>query len=181
MTKREIASLVIKLMGVFILIKSIAYVPMTFSGLFTIWRPGVENSGFGWAILLGVIVLVLSVAAVVFSLSIIIFSDKVAARLIKEDNDKFVEVGNLVNKEDVMLVVFSCIGLYLIVTAIPSLIVYTHSILTFYKSCAGRPVYPSGGWYQFSRLIAPVVQIGLGVWLFAGSKGLVKLWHKIRS
>ena len=35
MTKREIASLVIKLMGVFILIKSIAYVPMSFAGLFS--------------------------------------------------------------------------------------------------------------------------------------------------
>lgn len=35
MTKREIASLAIKLMGVFILIKAIAYVPMAFSGLFS--------------------------------------------------------------------------------------------------------------------------------------------------
>ena len=34
MTKREIASLAIKLMGVFILLKSIAYVPMAYSGIY---------------------------------------------------------------------------------------------------------------------------------------------------
>jgi len=103
MTKREIASLAIKLMGVFILIKSISYTPMVFSGIFSIWRPTVDKSGIAWAVLLTVISLILSAVAVAVSLLVIVFSDKVAAWLIKEEQDKLVAIGGSVSKEDVML------------------------------------------------------------------------------
>jgi hypothetical protein len=172
MTKREIASLVIKLMGVFILIRSLLYMPMTFGNVFTVgWQD--RGEWIGTLFLLGF----LSVLPPVFSLAIIILSDKLAEWLIKDDHP--IELPGSVRKEDVMLVVFTCVGLYLIVTAIPTLIVYLSNFLMFHRARNG--VSYSGGFYNAYRLVAPVVQIALGVWLFVGSSGLVKLWKKIRS
>lgn len=116
MTKREIASLAIKLMGVFILIKAIAYVPMAFSGLFSAWRT-VEGPGLFTMVMPALMALFFAVIPLAWSLFIIVLSDKVATWLIEETENTCLEVGALVNKEDVMIVVCSCIGLYLAVAA----------------------------------------------------------------
>jgi hypothetical protein len=178
MNKREIASLAIKLMGVFILLKSIAYVPMTLSVLF---RSVLTAEGTG--VLETMFAVAMSIVAagvpLIFSLMIISLSDKAAARLIKDDQT--IEKPDVsINKDDVMLVAISCIGLYFIIAATPMLI----------RGLGMYPMYPRGGmdyfgltrfWTIAKQLIAPAVQIGLGIWLFAGSKGIVKLWKKIRS
>lgn len=167
MTKREIASLAIKLMGIFILLRSISYAPMIFGNAFQV----------GAGLLATVMYIFMCIIALAWGVFIIVFSDRIAKWLIKDDHP--IELPGSVRKEDVMVVVFTCIGLYLIVTAIPSLIVYFSNFLMFHKARSG--VSYSGGFHDAFRLIAPVVQIGLGIWLFAGSRGLVKLWQKIRS
>ncbi|MBC8377891.1 MAG: hypothetical protein H8E62_01820 [Planctomycetes bacterium] len=178
MTKREIASLVIKLMGVFILIKSISYVPMGFGSIFSAaFRTG--GPGVFETMMVLIMVLVMIAIPLLWSLFIIVRSDKVAAWLIKEDNDKLVEVGSSVSKDDVMLVVCSCIGLYLIVTAFPNMIVNCSHFLTVHRAGSEYVSYTSGVLYKTINLIAPAVKIALGVWLFAGAKGIVKFWHKI--
>ncbi len=174
MTKRDLTALVIKLMGVFILIRSLSFLPMSFGNVFTVgWQD--RGEWIGTLFLLGF----LSVLPVVFSLAIIILSDTIAKWLIKDDHS--VELPDSVRKENVMLVVFTCIGLYLIVTGIPNLIVYANRALMYYRNRGDWSAPSFSAYNQFSLLLGPIVQIGLGVWLFAGSKGLVKLWHKIRS
>jgi hypothetical protein len=163
MTKREIASLSIKLMGVFILIKSIASVPIVFYA----WRPS-ENIG----LLQSVLVLLLSILMIIIPLVIIFLSDKAAAWLIKDDT-YLGAIGTSISKEDIMMMAISCIGLYFIIAAMPMLIINTSFFF--------RPSAPSFLQNAFRTLIAPAVQLGLGVWLFVGSKGIVKLWKKIRS
>ena len=177
MTKREIASLAIKLMGVFILLKSITYVPMAFVGPLSMM-----NSEAGW--LFRVFMVMMSVAAavipLVWSLLIIFFSDKVAVWLIKEDNS-IENATASIDKDDVMVMAISCIGLYFIVAAAP---MFIHALMNFsmYYGHAKNPLFgPSSVFNVSKQLIAPAVQIALGVWLFAGSKGIVKIWKKIRS
>jgi hypothetical protein len=163
MTKREIASLAIKLMGVFVLIRSISSVPVAFYA----WRPS-ENIG----LLQSVLMLLSSVLLIVIPLVIICLADRVAAWLIKDDT----YTGTIVtpiSKDDIMIMAVSCIGLYFIITAIPSLIIN----LSFSFRLSSSPFWQ----IAFRTFLAPSVQIGLGVWLFAGSKGIVKLWKKIRS
>ena len=178
MTKREIASLVIKLMGVFVLLKSISYVPMVLSGMFSVWQTP-DRSGAVWVVLIAVITVIVSAIPLMWGLLIIVLSDKVAGWLIKDD--KAAEITGSMNKEDVMLVVCSCIGLYLIVTAFPRLIVDCSRFFAIRRAGSDWAAYLSSGFNRTLNLMAPVVQIALGVWLFAGAKGIVKLWKKIRS
>lgn len=174
MTTRETGSLVLKLIGIFFLIRSLFYLPITISSLFGV---GWQDRGEWIGTLL--FAMFLSAIPLLLSLCIIIFSEAIAGRLIK--NNEPVDVPGPFLKEDVMVVVFSCVGLYLIVTGIPDFIQIFSNLLIFNRYNSDAMSYPYRCFYQLSRLIAPVVQIGLGVWLFVGSKGLVKLWHKIRS
>ncbi|MHC4881868.1 MAG: hypothetical protein ACYTFX_09545 [Planctomycetota bacterium] len=163
MTKREIASLAIKLMGVFILIRSISSVPVVFYA----WRPS-ENIGF----LQSVLMLLLSILLIIIPLVIIRLADRVAVWLIKDDTHTGTIVTSI-SKDDIMIMAVSCIGLYFIITAIPSLVMN----LSFYFRLSASSFWQNA----FRTLVAPAVQLGLGVWLFVGSRGIVKLWKKIRS
>lgn len=179
MTKREIASLAIKLMGVFILLKSIAYVAMALGGFFSVMRS--DHMSILLTLLYFVMIVISVMVPLVFSILVIKFSDKAAARLIQDD--QAMDISNVsINKDDVMLVVISCIGLYFIIAAAPVLInaLLINSVMM--NGRGGIPyVGPSGMLHILRNLVVPVVQIGLGIWLFAGSKGIVKLWKKIRS
>ena len=177
MTKREIASLAIKLMGVFILLKGIAYVPSVFSVMFSVTR----SEGLLFAISIVLISIFMAGIPLVWSLLIIFLSDKVAAWLIKEDNS-IENTSSSISKGDVMVIAVSCIGLYFIVASVPQLIHALMNNAAYMSRHIGRSfVDPAGLTSFFRNLIAPVVQIAIGVWLFAGSKGIVKLWKKIRS
>lgn len=180
MTKREIASLAIKLMGVFILIKTIAYVPMAVGSVLSATRT-VDFSGFLEVVGYAIFAASVSLIPLVWALLIIVLSDKVAAWLIKEPDDTLIEAVGAVNKEDVMVVVCSCIGLYLAVAAFPNLILKASHFLAVRNAGSDRFSYLSGSLYETLQCVAPIVQIALGVWLFAGSKGIVKFWKKIRS
>jgi hypothetical protein len=173
MTKRGIASLTIKLMGVFILLKSIGYFPMSLGGLYYAFQESQES-------ILRILLLVLMIVGMAgislgFSILVIIFSDRIAARLIKDDG--LAEMAaNPMSKSDVMAIAISCIGLYFIVAAVPTLISGLINVALYMN----RSI-PSMRYTIIRTLVIPAVQIGLGIWLFAGSKGIVKLWKKIRS
>ena len=122
----------------------------------------------------------MAVVPLMFSILVVVLSDRAAAWLIKEDNS----IGNTstsISKTDVMAIVISCIGLYFIVAAAP---MFIHALMNFsmYYGHAKNPLFgPSSVFNVTKQLIAPAVQIALGMWLFAGSKGIVKIWKKIRS
>ena len=178
MTKREIASLAIKLMGVFILLKSIAYVPMAFWATLSTMPSEAE-----WLFRISMVMMsvVAAVIPLAWSLLIIFFSDKAAAWLIKKDNS-IENASTTISKDDVMVMAVSCIGLYFIVASVPQLIHALMNNAAYMSRHIGRSfVDPAGLMSFFRNLIAPAVQIAIGVWLFAGSKGIVKLWKKIRS
>jgi len=163
MTKREIASLTIKLMGVFILIRSISYAPVTFYA----WRPSQEIS-----LPLSALMLLVTILMIIIPLLIIILSDKAGAWLIR-DNNSVEDTDSTISKDDIMIMAVSCIGLYFIIAGMPLLIT---NLSFFFRLSA------SSFWQNvFRTFVAPAVQLGLGIWLFAGSKGIVKLWKKIRS
>lgn len=173
MSKREIASLAIKLIGVFLVITCLGYLPMFFLSLGGLF----DGSGF-WAQILLVLG---SLASLVFGIMVIVFSDKIAAWLIREDNVCVATGVGAMTKDDVMLIAFTCIGLYIAVTAFPQLLYALSNFIRF-------PVFErqnfSGGFRSarsLTALIAPIVKLCLGVWLFVGSRGVVRLWHKIRS
>ena len=177
MTKREISSLVIKLMGVFILLKILVYIPVMLSFEFGY---GYNTKASLMIKTLGVLLSIVSVVIVLaFSMAIIFLSDKIAAWLIKGDKGDKVAFAGSVSKEDVMIVVFSCIGLYLIAIALPMFIADIYAI-SF--SGGAENLYPDNSALKQHtvRLLPNIISMGLGVWFFAGSGGILKLWKKIR-
>lgn len=168
MTKREIAGLTIKLMGVWLFIKSLTMVPFGIGNLITLHRSDVGSYAWtivymslGWAV------------SIVLPLLIIVFSDKCAGLLIRDDRK--IEWSGAIQKSDVLAMAFAIVGLFLILTGIPNLILQLTQLQI-------RGHYSqSGGLSQAAYLVAPVVQIGLGVWLFAGARGIAMFWERIRG
>lgn len=179
MTKREIASLAVKLMGVFILLKSIGYLPMTYSGVFYAFQG--HHVDLLQSLFMIMMSTVMALIPLAFSILIIVLSDKVAAWLIKDDTAAEA-TGSSITKGDVMAIAVSCIGLYFIVSAAPGLVTALMNNAARMRQQMGISfVDPSGTMNLLRSLIAPAVQLGLGIWLFVGSKGIVKIWRKIRS
>jgi hypothetical protein len=174
MTKREIASLTIKMMGVYCLIKAIANVPMTIGVIYsqTMMQSSITEA-IG-PISISILVLVVFFAA---SFLIIAFSDKIAKRLIRESANTSLEINTSMKAEQVMAIAVSCIGLYFLVAAFPSLIRQT----MMYFMRRSHSAYAESQSLLFQYYLGPLVQLILGAWLFMGSKGIVKLWKKIRS
>jgi hypothetical protein len=167
MTKREIASLVIKLMGVF-------------SGIFSAVRTH-DGSGFLQTMFAMMMFFLAAVIPVAWSLLIIFFSDKASVWLIKDER-AIENVSTSISKEDVMTIAVSCIGLFFIVAAVPQIISsMMFNFPAMLRRMSSQFTGPSGSMNLLRQLVIPAVQIGLGIWLFAGSKGIVKLWKKIRS
>jgi hypothetical protein len=180
MTKREIASLAIKLMGVFILLKSIVYIPMSYSGVFYAFqghtKPGLLNTLFMIMMSTGI-----ALIPVAFSIFIILFSNKAAEWLIKEDAP-LEQPHTPVSKGEIMSIAISCLGLYFIIAAVPQVI---SGLLNGFSVINRQTATWFTGPYRLMnvcrQMIAPAVQMGLGVWLFLGSKGIIKIWKKFRS
>jgi hypothetical protein len=85
---------------------------------------------------------------------------------------------NTINKDEVLILAFSCIGLYVTVTTVPTLTGALFKQIIYY-----RPLYIESidSSHSYIDLISPVMKTVFGVWLFVGSKGIVKFWKKIRS
>ena len=174
MTKREFTAIVLKLTGVFVLVRYLGYLPMVLSPL-TVIRFGESNTFSTWLVGVGSIVPpLLYLAACIL---IIIKSEKIAARLIPEDG-KF-RVGFNLSREDVLTIAFCCIGLVFFVGSIPRLVQAFSSLVltrsTMSQSGHSRP------WGVYATLASHLVQAIIGLALFLQARGMSGLWHKLRD
>jgi hypothetical protein len=170
MSKREVAGLAIKLMGVWILITVLVYLPISIGGVI-----GIEHRG-GTGLWMALWYLLPSIVSLGWGVLIALFSEKIAGWLIKED--KAMGSVGAIQTRDVLTVGFTIMGLFLIVTDIPDLIFRVAQYFQMRNNYEnmGRP-----GVSETIHMFGPVIQIALGVWLFAGSRGIVKLWERIRA
>ena len=114
MTKREIASLFIKLIGVYFFAgSSFLFFPL----LISVANIRIYDS-FTFIVPLCQLIPVLIYLAVLFLL--VVKSDILAAKLIKED--KNFNLSLLIDKDEIMMIAFCCIGLSLLIKVIPNII-----------------------------------------------------------
>lgn len=174
MTKREITSLVLKLMGIYIIASYIGYIPMailTQLRIVYLQEPiSLTNMIFASVIALSTLLYL------VCCILLIIYSNRVAGWIIYEDNA--VELPESISKDDVMAIAFCCIGLLIMTHAIPKLLSMIHVV--FLERTSEYSV-ASMFWRSICRIIPPLIEFILGLLLFIRTKGLVKLWHKIRG
>ena len=164
MTKKEIVSLSLKLVGIYCLILSISYFGFAIMSAVSSWRQG---------FLYMLISITPSVLLLLFG-AYLIFSNKLpsimASSMIQEEKTTSFTF------QDIQVLAFSIIGVWLLSIAIPTFIQAILQITVLYSgSQRSVPVY------SISQIVASVLKLALGIYLFSGSKGLAKLWQKLQS
>lgn len=172
MTKREIAFLSVKLTAVYLIAKTIVFSRISYS--ITTLRSSDTGATFNSPYALSYIISwVLQVA--VLSL-LILKSDFVAARLIKDDKDPDISL----NKNEVMTIAICCIGLSILIYTLPHL---TSALILYFpytaqsmpgcdsmRSCLSRT--------QVSSLVVVFLKFFMGVYLFLKPEKLAVLLRK---
>ena len=114
MTKREIASLLFKIIGVYLLASSIGW----FNAFFIL---ATNIKYYDLSTVIAPICQLIPILAYLIILFLIISqSDVLAAKLIKQD--KAFDLSLSVNKNEILVIAFCCIGLSLLIKVVPNII-----------------------------------------------------------
>ncbi len=167
MTKKEIVSLSLKLAGIYCLIMSIPHVGHVMAAVST-WRLGFL---FMLISITPFVLLLLFGAYLIFSSKL---PSKMASSMIQEEKTTSFTF------QDIQVLAFSIIGVWLLSSTIPTFIQVIVRI-TLLHSTSQRSFSVFRDSYIISQIVAAVLKLALGIYLFSGSKGLAKLWQKFQS
>jgi hypothetical protein len=177
LTRRDVASLALKLVGIYSLLQGmslVSYMP----GLLMHYRAYRAASIAMEMLLLGLGPYALSLGVGIF---LLLFADRLAPRLLPEpapgQADSPPPALVRTSGPELQAVAFSVVGLLLIVWSARSL------ALAAWNFYAGSRVIVEAlerpGWGRYA--LEAAVECGLGVWLFFGSKRLAGFWQRLRG
>ncbi len=174
MTKKEIVSLSLKLAGIYCLIMSISYLSFVIMSARSALR---KDFLYMLISITPFVLLLLSITPFVLLLLFgvyLIFSSKLPSKMASSIIQE--EKTTSFTFQDIQVLAFSIIGVWLISSAIPTFIqAILHITVLYLSSQQSVPVY------SISQIVASVLKLALGIYLFSGSKGLAKLWQKLQS
>lgn len=159
MSKREIASLACKILGIFFIIQGTNVLSLTVSVAAT--SPIAHESLFN---------VIFSLTYILFGVLLWFLSDKLSAILIKGESHS--NAGSGLGVSDIQRVMFSVLGLYFIGNSVPNLVSALLNTYSMNETFTTRIILGSGG------LITEFIT-GLGI--FFGSQGLVDFLNTIRT
>ena len=175
MTGPQIASLSLKLMGIFSIIQAVPILKDLWS--YFVFK---DSSFFGSDnmppnynyLLIGTLTSICLL--ILIGACLIIYSDTLGKKIIKENNDTKISTDLTAN--DLQAIAFSVIGIVMIVMAIPHLVKIAANVQAL--KMAGDE-YPgksvSAGTWAYATGLS--VQVIIGLLLFFGSRGLSSLWY----
>ena len=172
MTKREVASLALKLSGIYAFIVSVSsFRTMMFMIASIGDHPGQGLNSTLLAAGYGIPLLLL----LFLGWYLISASERLSRLIFPQDaaEDKI----SALSSEDMQTIAFSVVGLFLLTKAVPGLCRVILQISDIYHQNLLLG-YVKGKLVQ--DLVVRVVQFSLGLYLFLGSKGLSGLWHKMQ-
>ncbi len=176
MTKKEIISLSLKLAGIYCLIMAITH--LNFAIMYA--ASALRGQSF-WSMLISIgpfLLLLLSLTPPVLLLLFgvyLIFSDKLPSRMASSIIIQEEEATSF-TFQDIQMLAFSIIGVWLLSSTIPTFIQVIVRITVLHSS-SQQAVYV----YFIPQIVVPVLKLALGIYLFLGGKGLAKLWQKCQS
>ncbi len=171
MTKRELTALVLKLTGIYVLVRYLAYLPYVLSPL-TLTH---TEDAFPW--LWALMATAPSLLHFAVCVLIVVKSEGVASRLVPRDGE--ISIAVTWSKEDVLTVAFCCLGLMLLVSVIPQLVqTATTFVLEARTERFGGFRYPISSW---ARLAGNLAQLAIGLALFLQAPGLATLWRRLQE
>ena len=173
MTKREVASLALKLSGIYAFIVSVSsFRTMMFMIASIGDHPGQGLNSTLLAAGYGIPLLLL----LFLGWYLISASERLSRLIFPQDaaEDKI----SALSSEDAQTIAFSVVGLLLLTKAVPGLFRVILWISDIYSR--NLPLAFSKG-RLVQEAVVVVVRLALGLYLFLGSKGLSELWHKMQG
>jgi len=158
MTKRSLASLILKLMAVYVMVRLIPSLPIFLSQLFSIQtasRLWVAVAALGLSFLLPAVWLI---GAFIF----LKCSDRIAAYLVGDDED-LCKIGEA-KTDEIYAIVFVCLGLSLVVGALPQIVQIGSQFIYTVASRTGRPI-DRIAFSTMGKVLCFITQLLLGVFL----------------
>ena len=179
MTKKEIVSLSIKLVGIYCLITAITHLSYAVpSVIFSLRRQSFWSMIISITPFLSLLLYLIPFVLLLLFGFYLIFSDKlpskIASSLIQEEKTTSFTF------QDIQVLAFSIIGVWLLASAIPAFFQPIIRIIV-QRSASQRSVSVFQNGYFISQIVVAVLKLALGVYLFSGGKGLAKLWKKFQS
>ena len=179
MTKKEIVSLSLKLAGIYCLIMAISHLSFAIMSVVSFLR----GQGF-WDMLTSItpfVLLLLSFTPVVLLLLFgvyLIFSSKLPSKMASSMIQE--EKTTSFTFQDIQVLAFSIIGVWLLSSAVPTFIqAIVRITVRHLTSQQSVPVFRDN--YFISQIVAAVLKLALGIYLFSGGKGLARLWQKFQA
>ncbi|MHC4535997.1 MAG: hypothetical protein ACYS6K_18765 [Planctomycetota bacterium] len=179
MTKKEIISLSLKLAGIYCLIMAITLfgyaIPSVVSSLKRqgFWSMLISITPF-LSLLLRIIPFVLLILFGFYLISSDKLPSKIASSMIQDEKPASF------NFQNIQVLAFSIIGVWLLAGAIPFFFRIIIQIIVMH-STSQQPVSVFQNSWFISQIVIAVLKLALGIYLFLGGKGLTKLWQKCQS
>jgi len=168
MTKRDILELAIKIIGVYMIILILNFIHSILISIPWIFERREHN------ILLFIISYTISVLIYfIVAYNFIFRADSLANIICKED--KSLEFNSSIQKETIQEIAFTIVGIYLIAIALPKI---TDGIINIIYQGRLKNIQFTQGFYY---IVNSIVQIGIGIFLVLGSKGIVNTIKKLRA
>jgi hypothetical protein len=175
LTRRDVASLALKLVGIYALLQGTYLL---------VYLPGLLISYREWSTTVGVEMLFLGLGPYALSLAIgvvlVLFGDRLAPRLLPHSSAAAgLGPPTLVRTTGPELqgMAFSVVGVLLVVWSARSLILAAWGLSQSQRADLG--IFREQGWGQY--LLQFALEFGAGVWLFFGSKRLAAFWQRLRG
>ena len=177
MTKREVASLALKLSGIYAFIVSVSSFDTMMFMIASVGAQCADHPGQGPNFALLAVGFVIPLLLLLFlGFYLIAASERLSRHIFPQDSAG--EKTSPFSSEDMQTIAFSVVGLLLLTRAVPGLcrVIFRISSALQYKNFSA--IIIKTGIVQNSVII--VVQLVFGLYLFLGSKGLSGLWHKLQ-
>lgn len=181
MTKREVASLAFTIAGIYALVQAIPLIGQLVSW-FQMLATAMEKSDsakFGeWGLI--TIAIILPFAGLVFvGYLFIARSRKFALRMFPRGlfPEEGAAPGAGASATDLQVVAFSVVGILVVAIALPHLLNGAAYLAYAYVRAEPAKQIP---WTSWAYFVAGLLQLGLGVGLFFGGRGLASYWRKAR-
>jgi len=175
MTKREFTAIILKLTGIYILVRYLGHLPTILSPL-TVIELG-DPSSIDTNIW-GIAAVVPPLIYLAICILIVVKSKAIAAKLNKDDGE--FNVGFSLSQDDVLTIAFCCIGLAVLVGAIPDLVKWGSNLTLdriYAKELNNSRLY----FRAYTGFAAILAQVLIGGALFLQARGLAGLWQKLRD
>ena len=177
MKANQLATLVLRLLGIYCLIVFVSMVPL-FSSVLFYARSSNDSSGLA-VIIIAVLFLVfwlgVGIALIVCSVP---WGEKLTPKNMGEGNI------TAVSFEQIQMLAFAVAGVLIFSEALPQLL---NSISSFFSSLhqvTGRnqpPAYTEFNWRSLLSAVGILLKAALGLWLFFGARGFANLWRSLRT